>query len=420
MAKVHQTKTIVSCCERVSAILLFVTSFSFTSSIETISFHRFPSDRNSYSSTPVSCLQTTHFAFTVCSNCFQKYVIRLSLSLRTFDFKAVEMPQFLQAPAVDTTQMEGSTSPPGSPRSPRTPTYMPSSPTFANVRPFDPTNLFSVSSVMPAKGVPLTKRQPRAPARPPPRPQAWIWQCHMCNNRWRLGATRRCLVDGHYYCSGQSQINVKPRKKGQSCSSEFDYVGWRLWGDWKQKAGRAMEDPKLRRGCETCVYPSECRYNKAGHALPPSIFTNTKRRIPAETYAFADTDTKTDEVSNDKSSRYYSSDNSISLDKLLVKTQEAINPSDAVSAKVGPSQSKVTDYYKPDVEMEDVSSTQYRPKKGQLRSSPILDSIEEESLSPTSQSSLAQGVSDLVMPKIYYWTDEGGDSDLQTGELAAG
>ncbi|KAF1356428.1 hypothetical protein BDV97DRAFT_266813, partial [Delphinella strobiligena] len=37
---------------------------------------------------------------------------------------------------------------------------------------------------------------------PPPRanPLKWIWQCHICNRQYRLGVTRRCLDDGHYFC----------------------------------------------------------------------------------------------------------------------------------------------------------------------------------------------------------------------------
>lgn len=103
---------------------------------------------------------------------------------------------------------------------------------------------------------------------PPAAPLPWVWQCHVCKARWPLGATRRCLIDGHYYCSGQPQTRKgKPKakgKRGRGCSSEFDYIGWKDWGRWRRAArGRELE------GCgETCDFPSHCRYRKAGVGGP--------------------------------------------------------------------------------------------------------------------------------------------------------
>jgi len=95
----------------------------------------------------------------------------------------------------------------------------------------------------------------------PDQPLAWIWICHLCHSRYPLGVTRRCLVDGHYYCSGEAnQPNLRKKKKRQSCSSEFDYVAWREWGDWKRKALKLLKNPRRAAGCETCVFPSQCRY----------------------------------------------------------------------------------------------------------------------------------------------------------------
>lgn len=115
-------------------------------------------------------------------------------------------------------------------------------------------------------------------ARPPPpsSPLPWIWQCHVCRARWPLGATRRCLIDGHFYCSGQPQTRkgkTKARgKKGRSCSSEFDYIGWKDWGRWRG----LVRGPELE-GCEAdCEFPSHCRYRKAGVGGPKAALEADK------------------------------------------------------------------------------------------------------------------------------------------------
>lgn len=41
----------------------------------------------------------------------------------------------------------------------------------------------------------------RFPASQPPSPLTWTWRCHLCYTTYRLGTTRRCLLDGHYFCS---------------------------------------------------------------------------------------------------------------------------------------------------------------------------------------------------------------------------
>jgi hypothetical protein len=78
-----------------------------------------------------------------------------------------------------------------------------------------------------------------------------------------LGATRRCLLDGHFYCSGEiDRPNLKKKKKGQSCSSEFDYIGWKATEQWKREMRKSdwfliAREPE---GCENCEFPSQCRY----------------------------------------------------------------------------------------------------------------------------------------------------------------
>ena len=145
---------------------------------------------------------------------------------------------------------------------------------------------------------------------PPKEPLAWLWQCHLCHRTYRLGVTRRCLDDGHRFCSG---VTVLARKGGstkikrhKACASEFDYQGWTAWGEWRRivqdineleaSAVKACVSPLFGRqgttdptaspssvtnsphkDCErNCNYPSECRWDRkiASTASVPSSATS--------------------------------------------------------------------------------------------------------------------------------------------------
>ena len=154
-------------------------------------------------------------------------------------------------------------------RSPRTPTWAPDSPSSL-ISPFDYTKFFGTSPK-------ATSRNSIPP--PPEKPQAWIWQCHLCRHRYQLGVTRRCLYDGHYYCSGETdRPNLKKKRKGQACSSEFHYEGWGDYGDWKRSVLSVMKNPRILKACEQCDFPSECRtpesqkpIRKKKTAPPPTL-----------------------------------------------------------------------------------------------------------------------------------------------------
>jgi hypothetical protein len=152
----------------------------------------------------------------------------------------------------------------GTIRSPRTPTWSPHTPSS----PFEYDRFLSASS-SPSPSSSERKRS-SVPPPPPDAPLPWVWQCHLCRNRYPLGVTRRCLYDGHYYCSGESgQPNLK-KKKGRACSSEFDYEGWETYGDWRARALQQRENGRNLRGCEMCKFPSQCR-------TPPVLFPVTKK-----------------------------------------------------------------------------------------------------------------------------------------------
>ncbi|KAF2493749.1 hypothetical protein BU16DRAFT_582805 [Lophium mytilinum] len=128
---------------------------------------------------------------------------------------------------------------------------------------------------------------------PPPSPLQWLWQCHKCSRTYQLGVTRRCLDDGHFFCAGTTTIkswrkSVNPRRvrTHRACASEFDYQGWKTWGQWRRGGDEDVRmidaassdaysvssssseaeselDARPAKNCwNTCDYPSECRWGK--------------------------------------------------------------------------------------------------------------------------------------------------------------
>lgn len=179
---------------------------------------------------------------------------------------------------------------------------------------------------------------------PPSKPLDWIWICHLCHSRYPLGATRRCLVDGHYYCSGESsaaQRNVKRRKRGASCSSEFDYVGWKEWGVWKRGLMASQErylnghdkHPYKLNGCENCEYPSECRYEKMKQPIEKTatsyFYDATSPTSPPADMAIKqqDEDVEMSDVSDSKTASLDSTGSTDTLTPLSESTSCPLNSS---------------------------------------------------------------------------------------------
>ena len=121
---------------------------------------------------------------------------------------------------------------------------------------------------------------------PMTQPVAWLWYCHLCKTQYRLGTTRRCLNDGHYFCAGKVVHTDSGRKRTRNCSSVFDYLWWKVYFDWRKNeeharrtlgqktqsrhgrlprpGGRDLQpraEPRRRHSCLLdCSYPSECRW----------------------------------------------------------------------------------------------------------------------------------------------------------------
>ena len=147
------------------------------------------------------------------------------------------------------------------------------------------------------------------PPPPPPPPVAWLWQCHLCNRVYRLGTTRRCLDDGHFFCSGPPAINPalpparkrrRPRgSRGGACASEFDYVGYKAWAVWRRHYARPAAAPA--RDCwRLCDYPSHCRWgSRYGVASPvrttfDDILMDMEGGGPEEEALHAEAETETE------------------------------------------------------------------------------------------------------------------------------
>lgn len=127
-------------------------------------------------------------------------------------------------------------------------------------------------------GIPLL-----SPSRPPPpTPQIWQWTCHLCKANYPLGATRRCLRDGHLFCTGSTVSKKHGVKKHHgACTSEFDYTGWRQQADWRREQ-LIFPDGHPSKDCwNNCDYPSECRWASTPHDPNPK----THQASPTRTFA---------------------------------------------------------------------------------------------------------------------------------------
>ena len=114
----------------------------------------------------------------------------------------------------------------------------------------------------PSNSSPSSSKSSRSDV-PPVKPDAWTWKCHQCHSRFALGVIRRCLHDGHYLCSGTREVSRRSGriKHTKSCSSEFDYAGWRAFSKWK----RLLIDSHGEVS-DQCIFPSECRWSPTSRA----------------------------------------------------------------------------------------------------------------------------------------------------------
>jgi hypothetical protein len=100
----------------------------------------------------------------------------------------------------------------------------------------------------------------------PARPLPWLWTCHQCGTTYPLAATRRCLQDGHFFCSGSTYSTRTGRtRRHRSCSSEFDYMGWTKMAEWRLSTQSTAPITHQKDCWKNCDYPSECRWGAHDH-----------------------------------------------------------------------------------------------------------------------------------------------------------
>jgi hypothetical protein len=83
-----------------------------------------------------------------------------------------------------------------------------------------------------------------------------------------MATTRRCLVDGHIFCSAMTdaaELTSQKRKRPRNiCASEFDYEGWSAWGEWRRYVSwnPLCAEGWDRKNCtRDCDHPSECLHS---------------------------------------------------------------------------------------------------------------------------------------------------------------
>ena len=91
----------------------------------------------------------------------------------------------------------------------------------------------------------------------------WIWSCHKCHTRYLLGATRRCLLDGHYFCGGATVDKISGKvRKHRACVSEFDYSGWEDFNRWKRATTGHIRRFGNKHCEDDCNFPSSCHWEE--------------------------------------------------------------------------------------------------------------------------------------------------------------
>lgn len=282
------------------------------------------------------------------------------------------------------------------PRSPRTPTWEPS----GAITPFNFEKYFPRSPLPPQ----MTKS---TVPKPPDNPMPWVWQCHLCRNRYPLGVTRRCLYDGHYYCSGETNVkNLKKKRKGQACSSEFDYEGWDDYGEWKRQALHTIDNTKVLKRCEKCDFPSMCRtpyeqypVKKDKKSLPPFVLRQEKLpkksniqidfQLPSAQELLALEEGEKEDLLRAAGSSCAKADRTVDFEKIL---KEAIRQEEQAKQE-RQRQSKMTDFLK--------SKSSFKKKVGDKR---LLSA--SANLTLNQQDRAARG-GDFVMPSLDIWTRPG-------------
>lgn len=104
----------------------------------------------------------------------------------------------------------------------------------------------------------------------PNKPRPWRWFCHICQAKYPISVTRRCLNDGHRLCRGTMVVKDGKTLGRVSCRQQFDFTRWRVWGRWRrrQDQGRTFTGSDGHSCVHHCDYPGQCRGEYKHDARP--------------------------------------------------------------------------------------------------------------------------------------------------------
>ncbi|OJD22296.1 hypothetical protein ACJ73_06358 [Blastomyces percursus] len=64
----------------------------------------------------------------------------------------------------------------------------------------------------------------------PPTSEPWLWKCPKCYEKFSLGATNRCLYDGHYFYPSFQLKRDRRCNKRQDCKNYAGMLDYTSWG----------------------------------------------------------------------------------------------------------------------------------------------------------------------------------------------
>ena len=138
----------------------------------------------------------------------------------------------------------------------------------------------------PFKSVHSTSLRPhQGSSKPPPAPPPWMWTCHCCHKPYALGVTRRCLEDGHMFCTGRTSLVTGQKTAERSCNSSFDYTGWAEWQIWRRgiyDGGPQSYSPGKKHCWMNCDFPSECRWSHRFKKAQTAVVVTRGNRVRTE------------------------------------------------------------------------------------------------------------------------------------------
>jgi hypothetical protein len=144
---------------------------------------------------------------------------------------------------------------------------------------------------------------------------------------------------------------MRKKKKRKACSSEFDYGAWKVWGEWRRNVLRMIQNDRVFKGCESCDFPSHCRYPVDRHPLGEIVATASVSPKVTMTESAPETKRKAEQ---DKAKNKSTANEDVDFDQILKSIVD-------------------TDEHQPSLNMS--KDTKQRKGSGKKKSSRSKDSV---------------------------------------------